>query len=110
MEGVIFLLFFLFKCRFHLQWVVKKPLGLEEPAMTDLQKEQIKTLRLQGIGYVKISDLLGISDNTVRSFCRRNGLGDAAKNTVACKHCGKLIKIIPKQKPRKFCSDACRTA
>lgn len=54
--------------------------------------------------------MLGISDNTVRSFCRRNGLGDAAKNTVACKHCGKLIKIIPKQKPRKFCSDACRTA
>ena len=78
--------------------------------MTDLQKEQIKTLRLQGIGYVKIGEMLGISDNTVRSFCRRNGLGDAAKNTVSCKHCGKLIKIIPKQKPRKFCSDACRTA
>lgn len=78
--------------------------------MTDLQKEQIKTLRLQGISYVKIGEMLGISDNTVRSFCRRNGLGDAAKNTVACKHCGKLIKIIPKQKPRKFCSDACRTA
>ena len=56
--------------------------------MTDLQKEQIKTLRLQGIGYVKIGEMLGISDNTVRSFCRRNGLGDAAKNTVACKHCG----------------------
>lgn len=48
--------------------------------MTDLQKEQIKTLRLQGIGYVKIGEMLGISDNTVRSFCRRNGLGDAAKN------------------------------
>ena len=73
--------------------------------MTDLQKEQIKTLRLQGIGYVKIGEMLGISDNTVRSFCRRNGLGDAAKNTVACKHCGKLIKIIPKQKPRKYCVD-----
>ena len=66
---------FLFKCRFHLQWVVRKPLGLEEPTMTDLQKEQIKTLRLQGIGYVKIGEMLGISDNTVRSFCRRNGLG-----------------------------------
>ena len=101
---------FLFKRHVHLQWVVRKPLGLEEPTMTDLQKEQIKTLRLQGISYVKIGEMLGISDNTVRSFCRRNGLGDAAKNTVACKHCGKLIKIIPKQKPRKFCSDACRTA
>lgn len=76
--------------------------------MTDLQKEKIKSLRLQGISYVKIGEMLGISDNTVRSFCRRNGLGDAAKNTVACKQCGKLIKIIPKQKPRKFCSDTCR--
>ena len=52
--------------------------------------------------------MLGISDNTVRSFCPRNGLGSTAKNTVACKQCGKLIKIIPKQKPRKFCSDTCR--
>nr|DAI70637.1 MAG TPA: hypothetical protein [Caudoviricetes sp.] len=78
--------------------------------MTDWQREQIRTLRLQGVSYVKIGEQLGISDNTVRSFCRRSGLGDSAKNTVACKQCGKLIKIIPKQKPKKFCSDACRTA
>lgn len=54
------------------------------------------------------TEILGISDNTVRSFCRRNGLGDKSKNAVACKQCGKLIKNIPKQKPKKFCSDACR--
>lgn len=78
--------------------------------MTDQQKEQIRTLRLQGIGYVKIGETLGISDNTVRSFCRRNGLGDTAKNTVSCKQCGKPIKIISKRKPRIFCSDSCRTA
>ena len=40
--------------------------------MTDLQKEEIKAMRLRGIGYVKIGEFLGISDNTVRSFCRRN--------------------------------------
>lgn len=78
--------------------------------MTGQQKEQIRTLRLQGISYVKISKSLGISDNTVRSFCRRNGLGENAKNTASCKQCGKLIKIIPKQKPKKFCSDNCRNA
>lgn len=77
--------------------------------MTNLQKERIKTMRLQGIGYVKIGETLGISDNTVRSFCRRNGLGETSPNTVVCKQCGKLIKIVPKQKPKKFCSDACRT-
>ena len=68
--------------------------------MTGQQKEQIRTMRLQGIGYIKIGKALGISDNTVRSFCRRNGLGDKSKNAVACKQCGKLIKIIPKQKPK----------
>lgn len=76
--------------------------------MTNQQKEQIRTMRLQGVGYIKIGKSLGISDNTVRSFCRRNGLGDKSKNAVDCKQCGKLIKIIPKQKPKKFCSDACR--
>lgn len=74
--------------------------------MTDLQKEQIKTLRLQGIGYVKIGEMLGISDNTVRSFCRRNGLGDAAKNTIACAHCGKPFTAYG-NKERKYCSHNC---
>ena len=78
--------------------------------MTDLQREEIKALRLQGFGYTKIAQMLGISDNTVRSFCRRSSLGDTAKNTVVCKQCGKQIKVVPKRKPKKFCSDACRTA
>ena len=42
--------------------------------MTEIQKEQITTLRLQGMGYMKIGKMLGISNDTVRSFCRRNGL------------------------------------
>lgn len=95
---------------FSLQSVLRQTLGLEENSMTDWQREQIRILRLQGVSYVKIGEQLGISDNTVRSFCRRSGLGDSAKNAAACKQCGKLIKIIPKQKPKKFCSDACRTA
>lgn len=76
--------------------------------MTNSQKEKIREMRSQGISYVKIGEALGISDNTVRSFCRRNGLGDSSKNVAFCKQCGKRIRIIPKQKPRKFCSDACR--
>lgn len=77
--------------------------------MTTDQKEQIRAMRLQGLGYGKIAQALGISSNTVRSFCRRNSLcGDTTKNSF-CKQCGKAIKIIPKQKPRKFCSDICRT-
>jgi hypothetical protein len=29
-------------------------------------------------------------------------------DTCCCKQCGKLIKIIPKRKPKIFCSDECR--
>ena len=59
--------------------------------MTNQQKEQIRTMRLQGIGYIKIGKALGISDNTVRSFCRRNGLGDKSKNAAVCKQCGRSL-------------------
>ena len=55
--------------------------------MTDFQKETIRAMRLQGISYVKIGEELGLSDNTVRSYCRRNGLGEKAKNTIVCKQC-----------------------
>ena len=72
--------------------------------MTNQQRNQIRTMRLQGAGYIKIGKILGISDNTVRSFCRRNGLDGKAKNTIACKQCGKMIKVVPKQKPKKFCT------
>ena len=76
--------------------------------MTDWQKNQIQTMRMQGLSYVRIGQALEISDNTVRSFCRRNRLGDPVKNTIPCQYCGKPIKIISKEKPRKFCSDRCR--
>ena len=75
--------------------------------MTVEQKAQIKSLRYQGVGYGTISKMLGISSNTVSSFCRRNKLG-STKNESICKQCGKPLEIKPKRKPRKFCSDACR--
>lgn len=78
--------------------------------MTICEKEQIRSMRIQGIGYGTIARNLSLSENSVRTYCRRNGLGADCKNGVVCKNCGKLIKVIPKQKPRKFCSDACRVA
>lgn len=95
---------------FFFQLVLRQSLGLEENSMIDQQREEIRTMRLQGAGYIKIGKALGISDNMVRSFYRRNGLGENAKNALSCRQCGKLIKIIPKQKPKKFCSDKCRNA
>lgn len=40
--------------------------------MKDEEKRQIISLRRNGAGYGKIADVLGISINTVKSFCRRH--------------------------------------
>ena len=77
--------------------------------MTNEQKEQITALRHQGFGYSKIAQTLSISENTVKSYCRRNGLdSDTLNNTAACRQCGKAITIKEKYKQRQFCSDRCR--
>lgn len=77
--------------------------------MTNEQKEQITALRRQGYGYSKIAQALSVSENTVKSYCRRNGLSsDTLNSTAACKQCGKPITIKEKCKPRQFCSDRCR--
>ena len=78
--------------------------------MTNSQKEQIKAMRLQGLGYLKIGKELGISNHTVRSFCCRNGLTERAENIAVSKQCGKTMKQTPKCKPKTFCCNACRIA
>ena len=42
--------------------------------MNDIQKAQIRELRLQGFGYRKIAKETGMSENTVKSYCRRHPL------------------------------------
>lgn len=77
--------------------------------MTNEQKEQITTLRHQGYGYSKIAGVLSVSVNTVKSYCRRNGLdSDTLNNSAACKQCGNRVTIKEKYKLRQFCSDRCR--
>ncbi len=77
--------------------------------MTNEQKERITALRYQGYGYSKIAGVLSVSVNTVKSYCRRNGLdSDTLNNSAACKQCGKPITIKEKYKLRQFCSDKCR--
>lgn len=42
--------------------------------MNTEEKERIKELRLKGIGYKSIASITGLSRDSVRGFCRRNGL------------------------------------
>ena len=50
--------------------------------MTHGQRQQIIQLRKEGCGYTAIAKELDISRDTVRSFCRRNGLAGDRKSVV----------------------------
>lgn len=79
--------------------------------MTDEQKEKITALRREGSGYTAIANSLGISKDTVKSFCRRNGLtGTMARKITSdkCRECGKRLPRPSGTKPRIFCSEECR--
>lgn len=87
--------------------------------MTEEQKTQIVNLRGGGCGYVRIARILGLSENTVKSFCRRKNLGGRARASLPmqvpvmdgkhfCLCCGKEVAQNPGRKKKKFCSDRCR--
>ena len=83
--------------------------------MTIDEKRMLTTYRQQGLGYKKIAQLMGLSVNTVKTYCKRNALGgktaadDQHSIGKVCKCCGAPLYQTPGQKPRLFCSDACRT-
>ena len=88
--------------------------------MTADEKAKITHMRLEGVGFVKISTDLGISVNTIKSYCRRKallggGIGTSSVETkkhdsTCCKQCGKRLAQKTKCKPKKFCSENCRRA
>ena len=80
--------------------------------MTNEQKLMVLSLRKQGLGYKRISDRLGVSINTIKSFCRRaSQINDepVLSDQSVCQNCGARIEQIPGRKRKKFCSDRCRT-
>lgn len=80
--------------------------------MTNEQKARITSLRHDGIGYATIAAILGISKETVKSFCRRNALkGNTASSPPPegmCRNCGAEIVQNPKARKKVFCSPDCR--
>lgn len=83
--------------------------------MTIDEKRMLTIYRQQGLGYKKIAQLMELSVNTVKTYCKRNDLGgktaadDQHSTGKVCKCCGAPLHQTPGQKPRLFCSDTCRT-
>jgi len=70
--------------------------------MKENEKSRIETLRDQGWGARRIAKEVGVSENTVKSYIRRNS------DETRCPVCGKRLISIPGHKAKKFCSDECR--
>jgi len=86
--------------------------------MTDTQKQKIAVMRMEGAGYKKIASELGLNRDSVRYFCKREGLnaGITEKEITGpvdagiCKNCGGSILQSTRGRARIFCSDECRRA
>lgn len=83
--------------------------------MNQHQKECIAALRAEGISYGKIADRLGVSINTVKSYCKRSLSGVTADNNQqknhikeTCLRCGQTLMQTPGHRQKKFCSASCR--
>ena len=88
----------------------------EDNEMTVDQKKTITRLRNTGVSYSKIAKMTGINENTVKTFCRRNGLNNKETERLEllgitygqCYQCGMVVLQYPGRKEKKFCFDKCR--
>lgn len=82
--------------------------------MTKEQREQIVDLRKKGYGYRMIGQMLGLSRDAVRYFCKSNGMAGNAENVLIsdganCPCCGGgILQTEGKGRRKKFCSEKCR--
>ena len=81
--------------------------------MTSEEKARLTALRKEGFGYKKIAQELGLSENSVKTFCRRNGLASTTRMENrgpehTCLFCGETLIQSLGRKEKKFCSRECR--
>lgn len=79
--------------------------------MTNEQKQAICSMRESGVPVTSIAEQLGLSINTIKSFCKRNHVLSGHirnTNTHFCLQCQTKIPQNQHRKEKKFCSDKCR--
>ena len=78
--------------------------------MTENDKQKIRKLQIEGVGYKRIAAMLDLPVNSVKSHCYRHPVDKEAKIKLSCRYCGKKVLQQPHRKEKKFCSDQCRMA
>lgn len=82
--------------------------------VTNADKNYIVRYRRAGKSCTEIARSLGLSSNTVKSFCRRNDIipdeqrAASGSSETKCLQCGTTVIRQPHRKAKRFCSDACR--
>lgn len=84
---------------------VKRTFFTGSDSMTQAQKERIAGLQRSGLGYRKIAAELGMSVDTIKSYCRRHPL---PRYDAVCAQCGEFLVQTPHKKKKRFCCDQCR--
>lgn len=81
-----------------------------ERRMKASDKKLIREMRQSGKSYGQIALALNVSENTVKSFCRRESILATTETSSRCSNCGKSITAGTHGERRCFCSDTCRYA
>lgn len=82
--------------------------------MTELQKTLTLSLRSQGFGYKAIASKIGVSADSVRSYCRTlkskttTVIPSVNGENSYCPVCGKELQQANVGRHKHFCSDKCR--
>lgn len=78
--------------------------------VSDSVRLRVLELRRRGWSYGQIAGETGVSRNTVKSSCRREGVTPSGVVEVAgeCGQCGKVLPV--GAGGRRFCSSTCRLA
>ena len=87
--------------------------------MTEVQACRIREMRLNGAGYKAIATATGLSRDSVRNYCKNNGMNgfgevnmlnlkEQIEHGNACMFCGMTIRQPVRGRRKKFCSDVCR--
>ena len=69
--------------------------------MTNEQKQAIASMRDAGVPFSSIAEQLGLSINTIKSFCKRNNILSCKttnEKILFCLHCHKRIEQKPHRK------------
>lgn len=77
--------------------------------MTSMEKEKVLSLRKQGVRIKEIASTIGVSENTIKTFLRRNTpavvsdtVADIPVESSCCPLCGKAVS------GKRFCTTKCR--